>query len=98
MGDKAALIGWRWDDAGEGGAGAPGSARAFNSARTPARLVHEGISTSNLRKYFGKKAREKIEVLIKMLPPISFGECYHAVRPMMVLNVILTPPVLKICK
>lgn len=59
MGDKAALIGWRWDDAGEGGAGAPGSARAFNSARTPARLVHEGISTSNLRKYFGKKAREK---------------------------------------
>lgn len=31
MGDKAALIGGRWDDAGEGGAGALGSARALTA-------------------------------------------------------------------
>lgn len=101
MGDKAALIGgdgtmWARE------APAPWARRGRSQC---AFLL--GASTSSSCDLLWKKhacensERKKIktEGLIETLPPISFlGERYHAVRPMTVSNVILTPPVLKICK
>lgn len=76
MGDKAALIGGRWDDAGEGGAGALGSARALTAHALLLGSCTRAFPRQTYANTLAKKGGGvKIEVLIKMLPPISCGEC-----------------------